>query len=168
MSEPSEPPLGSLAARATVTHRGPVTTVTAAGTRVVAGKGERVLLEKGFSQVDWMRLTKSHPDLAGLAGGPQRRLTLEEVAKHCTEADAWTVVNDRVYNLTPYLPFHPGGKPLLMKGAGKDSTALFNKYHPWVNIHYMMAACLVGVVEGGDARIKSPGEEEEEEDEEEA
>lgn len=164
MAEPSEPPLGSLAARATVTHRG-ASTVTAAGTRVVPGKGERVLLEKGFSQMDWMRLTKSGADLAGLGGGPQRRLTLEEVATHSSEADCWTVIGDRVYNLTPYLPFHPGGKPLLMKGAGRDSTALFNKYHPWVNVHYMLASCLVGVIEGGDAPLAGKAEEEEEEDE---
>jgi hypothetical protein len=69
------PPLGSLAARATVTHaaahaapggdtsRRPPP-VSAAGTRAVPGRN-KVILEKGFSQVDWMRLTKTHPDLAG-------------------------------------------------------------------------------------------------------
>ena len=34
--------------------------------------------------------------------------------------------------MTPYLRFHPGGTPLLLKIAGKDGTALFNKYHAWV------------------------------------
>ena len=72
------PPLGSLAARATVTYaaapavpaalagdtsrRAPP--VSAAGTRAVPGRN-KVILEKGHSQVDWMRLTKTHPDLAG-------------------------------------------------------------------------------------------------------
>jgi len=37
-----------------------------------------------------------------------------------------------VYNITHYLRFHPGGVPLLLKVAGKDGTALFNKYHAWV------------------------------------
>lgn len=40
----------------------------------------------------------------------------------------------QVYNVTPYLDYHPGGADILLKTAGKDCTALFNKYHAWVNI----------------------------------
>ena len=29
-------------------------------------------------------------------------------------------------------------------GAGKDATALFNKYHQWVNYESMLSACVVG------------------------
>ena len=121
------------------------------------------MLEKGHSQVDWMRLTKSHSDLAGLGGAPPRVLTLADVAAHSSESDCWTVVNNRVYNITPYVPFHPGGKPLLLKGAGRDSTALFSKFHPWVNVHYMLANCLVGVLDNG-TPLPLREEEEEEED----
>jgi len=32
----------------------------------------------------------------------------------------------KVYNIAPYLNFHPGGVEELMKGAGKDATNLFN------------------------------------------
>jgi len=35
----------------------------------------------------------------------------------------------RVYNVTPFLKYHPGGKAQLMKGAGIDCTALFDKVH---------------------------------------
>lgn len=52
----------------------------------------------------------------------------------------------QVYNVTPYLKFHPGGVDYLMLGAGKDATALFNKYHRWVNIDMMMNACMVGLL----------------------
>lgn len=31
-----------------------------------------------------------------------------------------------------------------MLGAGKDCTALFNKYHAWVNIDSMLSKCFVG------------------------
>ena len=52
----------------------------------------QVMFEIGYSQVDWVRLTQTHPDLAGLQGARRRRdITLEEVALHCTEEDAWTV-----------------------------------------------------------------------------
>ena len=50
----------------------------------------------------------------------------------------------QVYNLTPFLHYHPGGVPEIMKGAGRDCTALFDKYHPWVNFD-----TLVGVSSGG-------------------
>jgi cytochrome b involved in lipid metabolism len=33
--------------------------------------------------------------------------------------------SDRVYNITPYLKYHPGGVDLIMKGAGMDATQLF-------------------------------------------
>lgn len=38
----------------------------------------------------------------------------------------------RVYDITFYARFHPGaGK--IYKGAGKDCTKLFKKYHAWVD-----------------------------------
>lgn len=44
----------------------------------------------------------------------------------------------KVYNLTPYMRFHPGGIPYLMMSAGGDCTDLFKEYHPWVNAHGML------------------------------
>ena len=32
-----------------------------------------------------------------------------------------------MYNITPYLEFHPGGIPEIMRGAGKDATDLFDE-----------------------------------------
>ncbi len=43
------------------------------------------------------------------------------------------------------MKFHPGGVDYLMMGAGKDATSMIQKYHRWVNIDMMMAACLVGL-----------------------
>lgn len=39
--------------------------------------------------------------------------------------DAWTAINGKVYNMTAYLPFHPGGEKELMRVAGRDGTKLF-------------------------------------------
>jgi cytochrome-b5 reductase len=50
----------------------------------------------------------------------------------------------KVYNCTAYLPFHPGGKGKLMRGAGKDASELINKVHPWVNIDKLLEKCFVG------------------------
>lgn len=108
----------------------------------------KVPLERGFTQVDWLKLTRTQPDIAGLKDGTNRRLiTKAEVKQHRSEDDAWTVLKGRVYNITPYLKFHPGGLDMLMKGAGKDCTALFNKYHSWVNAEYLLEKCLVGFLD---------------------
>lgn len=68
--------------------------------------------------------------------------------------------NGKVYNITPYLPFHPGGEDELMRVAGRDGTKLFSAWitttrvvladwsvltHSWVNMDYMLQECMVGV-----------------------
>uniref|UniRef100_A0A0E0HYF5 Cytochrome b5 heme-binding domain-containing protein n=1 Tax=Oryza nivara TaxID=4536 RepID=A0A0E0HYF5_ORYNI len=108
----------------------------------------KVPFEKGYSQMDWLKLTRTHPDLAGLKGQLNRRLiSLEEVKQHKTGDSIWTVLKGRVYNIAPYMKFHPGGVDMLMKAAGKDSTALFNKYHAWVNFEFLLEKCLVGFLD---------------------
>ena len=59
---------------------------------------------------------------------------------------AWSSWQGKVYNITPYLPFHPGGEAELMKAAGRDGTKLFMDVHPWVNWENMLTTCLVGVL----------------------
>ena len=36
-------------------------------------------------------------------------------------------ISGKVYNITPYLDFHPGGEDELLRGAGIDGTALFDE-----------------------------------------
>lgn len=103
----------------------------------------KVPLKPGRSLLDWMRLGKSGKDLAG-TNGKLLKVTTEELARHCKEGDAWMVLNGRVYNVTPYMEYHPGGVPELMKGAGIDGTLLFNEVHRWVNYESMLEKCLVG------------------------
>ena len=39
-------------------------------------------------------------------------------------------INGKVYNLTPYLDNHPGGKDILIQTKGlEDCSALFETYH---------------------------------------
>ncbi|OWZ17759.1 Nitrate reductase [Phytophthora megakarya] len=105
----------------------------------------KVALPPGYSQLHWMRLCQSGQDLSGLKGGPPRRaITMEEVSLHNTEEDCWSVLDGKVYNMTPYLKFHPGGVSDLMLSAGGDCTDLFNEKHPWVNGHSMLEKCYIG------------------------
>ncbi|XP_076920884.1 cytochrome b5 domain-containing protein RLF-like isoform X1 [Bidens hawaiensis] len=112
----------------------------------------KVPFQIGYSHMDWLKVTRTHPDLAGLKGQSNKRLiTLSEVKQHNTQDSMWTVLKGRVYNITPYMKFHPGGVDMLMKAVGKDCTTLFNKYHAWVNAEFMLEKCLVGILE--DSRI---------------
>mmetsp|Transcript_3509 Transcript_3509/g.5334 ORF Transcript_3509/g.5334 Transcript_3509/m.5334 type:complete len:190 (-) Transcript_3509:491-1060(-) len=97
----------------------------------------------GRSQLDWRTKVESTKNLAG-NGGISRNITMDEVRRHNTEADAWVVLKGKVYNITPYLAFHPGGREILANSAGKDVTSLFNKYHIWVNSESLIGCLLLG------------------------
>ena len=130
----------------------PPTDATSASPLVDPKRKKKIPFEKGYSQMDWLRLTQSGTtDLTGLGkGGPVRHrkdISLEEVAQHRTVEDGWTVLRGRVYNLTPYLKFHPGGVAVLKSILGRDGTALFNRYHAWVNAEFLLAKCMIGTVD---------------------
>ncbi|KAI8497315.1 Cytochrome b5 reductase 4 [Branchiostoma belcheri] len=108
----------------------------------VGGGRNKVALKPGRSLMDWIRLSKSR-DLSG-TGGRLQNVTPEELAKHDTESDAWTAIRGKVYNVTAYAEYHPGGAEELMRAAGRDGTDLFNEVHRWVNYESMLESCLVG------------------------
>ncbi|OHE93328.1 FMN-dependent dehydrogenase [Colletotrichum orchidophilum] len=56
--------------------------------------------------------------------------SLPEVRQHQTSDDCWMVIHGKVYDITSFLPSHPGGKAILLKNAGKDATAAFDAVHP--------------------------------------
>ena len=49
-----------------------------------------------------------------------------------------------MYDITSYIEYHPGGVDELMRGAGIDSTELFNSIHKWVNFQNMLKEFFVG------------------------
>ena len=55
------------------------------------------------------------------APGPRDLL---EVARHSSEGSCWLVLHGKVYDVTKFVPFHPGGSAIL-EGCGKDATRLF-------------------------------------------
>ncbi|GMH34044.1 hypothetical protein BSKO_01878 [Bryopsis sp. KO-2023] len=108
----------------------------------------KVPYQIGYSQMDWMSLLRKKPDMTGQGGtGFRRDITLGEVGRHNKEEDAWIVINKKVYNLTPYMKFHPGGVDIMRKVFGKDGTKYFNKYHPWVNVDALMQNCWIGILD---------------------
>jgi len=51
--------------------------------------------------------------------------TKEEVAKHNKESDCWVIYKGRVFNVTKFIPEHPGGS-IILDFAGKDMTTDFD------------------------------------------
>ncbi|XP_036270362.1 cytochrome b5 reductase 4 isoform X2 [Pipistrellus kuhlii] len=111
--------------------------------RVASGGRSKVPLKQGRSLMDWIRLTKSGKDLTGLKGR-LIEVTEEELKKHNTKDDCWICIRGFVYNVSPYMEYHPGGEDELMKAAGSDGTDLFDQVHRWVNYESMLKECLVG------------------------
>lgn len=85
----------------------------------------------------------SGEDLTGLKG-KIIQVSHQELAKHNKLDDCWMAVRAKVYNVTRYLEYHPGGAEQLMRGAGKDATSLFDEYHAWVNIDQLLSKCYIG------------------------
>ncbi|XP_018612433.1 cytochrome b5 reductase 4 [Scleropages formosus] len=111
--------------------------------RVSPAGRNKVALKPGRSLMDWIRVTKSGRDLTGLKGR-LIEVTEEELRKHNTRDDCWTCIRGMVYNVSPYMEFHPGGEDELMKAAGVDGTDLFDQVHRWVNYESILKECLVG------------------------
>ena len=45
----------------------------------------------------------------------------------CSSSFVFYFLAGKVYNMTQYIRFHPGGKEELMKGAGIDCTIIFDE-----------------------------------------
>ncbi len=103
----------------------------------------RVVLKPGHSLLDWIKLSAKSTNLSG-TNGQIIRVSMEELEKHKTVDDCWICVRGKVYNVTHYLDFHPGGVDEMMRGAGTDATQLFNEIHRYVNYESMLKKCFVG------------------------
>ncbi|KAL9622012.1 MAG: hypothetical protein Q9204_008068 [Flavoplaca sp. TL-2023a] len=119
-----------------------------------ARPSKKVLLSPGHSPLDWAHLTSHPPSSTFLRGAdvpPNLIRVPPSLLKHHNGRkgkNAGGVWQGKVYNLTPYMDFHPGGADQLMKGAGreKEGERLFLEIHPWVNWENMLGECLVGIL----------------------
>ncbi|KAL1632009.1 hypothetical protein SLS56_004054 [Neofusicoccum ribis] len=123
----------------------------------------KVSLTPGHSPLDWAALVKSGSNLSGVPAlqrvtptqlkafnGRKNRQTGEVMP-------AWSAYQGKVYNITPYLPYHPGGEGELRRAAGKDGEKLFNEVHPWVNWDNMLSECVVGILVPEHSAVESGG-----------
>ncbi len=122
---------------------------------------KKVELMPGHSPLDWATLSANpRANLCGLPEGTPFLKVPPSLLKQMTGRngkDAWTVFQGKVYNITPYLPYHPGGEPEMMRCAGRDGTRLFSEVHPWVNWEGMLGECCLGIAVGEEKEPEQEG-----------
>lgn len=63
-------------------------------------------------------------DEAPVKAADKKPRGMSEVERHASENSCWLVIDGKVYDVTKFIPFHPGGSAIL-QGCGKDATKLF-------------------------------------------
>ncbi|KAI9683878.1 MAG: hypothetical protein M1829_004212 [Trizodia sp. TS-e1964] len=58
------------------------------------------------------------------------KLTGTEISNHSSSESCWVIVHGKAFDVTEFLPEHPGGSNIILKYAGKDATEAFEPIHP--------------------------------------
>ena len=79
-------------------------------------------------------MTGSSVDTAALAatnpqGSSQKTYTMTDVATHKNASSCWSIINDKVYDLTSWIGQHPGGPQRILSICGSDGSSAFNDQH---------------------------------------
>jgi Cytochrome b involved in lipid metabolism len=78
-------------------------------------------------------------------GIPEKQFTREEIEKHDKPDACWMVINNKVYDVTSVLEWHPGGKASIMTHAGKchyETTEQFESIHDEFAHHKLRGVCI--------------------------
>lgn len=85
---------------------------------------------------------------------PSTLLSMQEVGRHNTTADCWMIIDGKVYNVTSYIPRHPGGAGAIRPYCGKDGTAAFKGLPHSVKAEQLLAAYFIGTL-GQQATVRT-------------
>lgn len=59
----------------------------------------------------------------------QSNITLAHIALHNSRTSCWTAINGSVYDLTSWIPNHPGGESAILSICGTDGSNAYNNQH---------------------------------------
>lgn len=65
----------------------------------------------------------------GVQPGEAVGVSVAELARHNTRESCWTSINGNIYDLTGWIPKHPGGERAILGLCGIDGSESFNKKH---------------------------------------
>lgn len=75
----------------------------------------------------------------------------KEISRHNSQEDAWVVVDGRVYDVSGFLPSHPGGLDVLDGHLGTDVSDVLRSpdFHRHSGTAYqILDQCCIGVLSG--------------------
>lgn len=78
--------------------------------------------------------------------------TWSQIAAHNTRESCYIVINGNVYDVTEWLPKHPGGESVILNMCGVDCTDIFNAYHPIAIRDRMLEPYRIGYLEDSKVR----------------
>ncbi|KAI2630021.1 hypothetical protein GGS21DRAFT_211187 [Xylaria nigripes] len=107
-------------------------------------------VEPGNFKGGWMKESAENQiaDASRKSDAPNKQFTRAEIEKHDKEDDCWIVVDNRVYDATSVLSWHPGGAAPIMMHAGAvhyDTTEEFSSLHDDY-AYQKLNECVLGVV----------------------
>jgi len=76
-----------------------------------------------------------------------------DVAKHASPGDCWIIIWNKVYNISSWIPKHPGGLIILTK-AGGDSSELFESIGHSAYARKHMQEFWIGDLEAADYNFR--------------
>ncbi len=56
-------------------------------------------------------------------------ITLAQIAEHNSRSSCWSAINGNVYDLTSWIPNHPGGEKKILSLCGIDGSSGYNGQH---------------------------------------
>lgn len=68
-------------------------------------------------------------DTTGGSGAQLSTITMAQVAQHTSASGCWTIIDGNAYDLTTWIPQHPGGERAILSLCGKDGTEAFRNQH---------------------------------------
>jgi cytochrome b involved in lipid metabolism len=77
------------------------------------------------------------------------KISLGELSKHSKKEDCWLAIEGKVYDVTQFIPNHPGKEAILM-GCGKDASSLFRNRPNGSGSHSALAESYLPNFEIGD------------------
>ncbi|CAE6488921.1 unnamed protein product [Rhizoctonia solani] len=91
-------------------------------------------------------------------------ISYDEVQKHNTRESCWIIIRGQVYDVTDFIPKHPGGVKPIVANAGTDATEIYESLHAKGLIEKMLSPSQhIGALDPSTAPAPNPEIEEEEE-----
>lgn len=103
----------------------------------VTASGQDLICKKQGKKRIWV-VAKKQPVTGGTSASPKPSATEEattkgytkaEVASRNTTSNCWTIIANKVYDLTEWVSKHPGGSSAIASICGIDGTSRFKSQH---------------------------------------